>query len=368
MKRLLLLLLAVAACVGLAAWFVPSDAARVQGGSVSRQALDRDLSAIASSARYQCYLSQQQSLSSNKVVGLQLEGAGQAAGTAGVYATSFVDGWLSQMVQAKVAAEVVARRGITVTGGDLTVAKTVLERRITDVLDTYARSTGAAPGCGGSGASVLASVPARFADEQVRAQADQSLLAARAVGAGLTGSQVAGYFAAHRSEFARVCLSVVVVRTKATATLLALDVEKGTPFAQVAKSNSITSSSAANGGAAGCGVLAGTSLLGPLQHLALDTVSAPIPYNGAYLLAEVTSRKPATFTAVQSTVMTVMLLAGQPKATAEVAAALKKADVRVDPRFGSVKPPATVNPPAQPPLDALLTARADTPGTGPGAG
>ena len=322
MKRIILLLLAVAACVGLAAYFVPSDAANVNGSSVSRRSLDRDLSAIASSGDFQCYLSQRQSLTDNRVVNLQVEGASQTASATSVYATSFVDGWLSQMVQAKVAADLVDRRGVTVTAGDLALARTVLERRITDVLDTYAQSTGTSPGCGGSGAAVLSSVPASFAAEQVRGQADQSILAARAVGAGLSTSQVQGYFAAHQSEFDRVCLSVVVVRTKAAAVLLQLAIKGGTPFAQVAKSSSITSTTGANGGAAGCTVLAGTSLSKPLQHLGLNQVSTPIPYNGVYLLAEVTSRTPSTFAAVRRTVTTVMLLAGQPRAEAQPAAHL----------------------------------------------
>ena len=368
MKRILLLILAVAACVGLAAYFVPSDAASVNGSPVSRQSLDRDLSAIASSSDFQCYLSQRQSLTDNRVVNVQVEGASQTANATNVYATSFVDGWLSQMVQAKVAADLVARQGVTVTANDLGLARTVLERRITDVLDAYAQSTGTPPGCGGSGAAVLGSVPASFAAEQVRAQADQSILAARAVGAGLATSQIQGYFAAHESEFDRVCLSVVVVRTKPAAALLELAIKGGTPFAQVAKSSSITSSTGSNGGAAGCAVLAGTSLFTPLEHLGLNQVSSPISYNGVYLLVEVTSRTPATFAAVRRTVTTAMLLAGQPRAEAQLTAALRAADIRVDPRFGTVKALAAIHPPVNPPLTALLTARANTPGGVPAAG
>lgn len=368
MKRLVVLFLAVAACVGLAAYLVPANAANVDGGSVSRRALDRDLSAIASSSEFQCYLSERQSLTDNRVVNVRVEGASQTANATSVYATSFVDGWLGQMVQAKVAADLIARQGMTVTAGDLAVARAVLERRITYVLDAYAQNTGTSPSCGGSGAAVLASVPASFAAEQVRGQAGQSVLAARAVGAGLATSQLQGYFAAHRSEFDRVCVSVVVVRTKSTAVHLQQTIKGGTPFAQVAKSNSITPTTGANGGAVGCTVIAGTSLSKPLEHLGLNQVSTPISYKGVYLLAEVTSRTPSTFAAVRRTVTTVMLLAGQPRAEAELSAALKAADIRIDPRFGSVKTSGTIRPPTSPPLTALLTVGANTPGGTPGAG
>lgn len=362
MKRVLLLLLGVAVAVGLAAYFVPGPAATVDGTSVSRTALAQDLSAIAGSSNYQCYLSERESLNAGRAVSVRLQGAPATSATS-VFATTFVDGWLGQMVQAQVTANLVTAAGIHVTPGDLTVGRSVLDRRISAVLATYAQDAGSTTGCGGSGAAVLASVPAGFAAEQVAAQTDQSLLDARAAGAGLAGPQIAGYFDAHRGDFDKVCLSVIVVPTKAKAASLAQAINGGASFAQEARTSSIDSTTAANGGVAGCGVLAGTSLLDPLRRLALGQVSAPIAYNGSYLLAEVTSRTPTSFTAVQSTVMTVLLLAGQAKADAQIAAAIHGGHLAVDPRYGSLKAgTALVTPPASPPRTSILTARANTPG------
>ena len=348
--------------MGLAALFVPGPAATVDGSSVSRTALNGNLTAIRSSTDYRCYLSERESLNAGRAVSVQLQGAPATAAT-GVYATTFVDGWLGQMVQAQVTANLVARDGIEVTPGDLTVGRSVLERRISAVLTTYAQDAGSTTGCGGSGTAVLASVPASFAAEQVRAQTDQSLLDAKAAGGGLTGLAITHYFDAHRADFDKVCLSVIVVPTKKKATTLATAIEGGASFTQEAKANSIDSTTAANGGVAGCGVLAGTSLLEPLADLSIGTVSAPIAYNGSYLLAEVTSRSPTSFSTVQGTVMTVLLLAGQAKADAQITAAIRRAHVGVDPRFGTLKPgTALVAPPSSPSPASLLTARANHPG------
>ncbi|MGH9089729.1 MAG: peptidyl-prolyl cis-trans isomerase [Acidimicrobiales bacterium] len=361
MKRLLFLFLGVAVLVGLAAYYVPAPAARVGGSAVSRRSLGTDLQAIAGSTGYQCYLSEEKSLTAGRPESVQVQGV-STSGT-GAYATAFADTWLSQMLTARVTAQLLDRHGVTVNPGDMTVGKSVLERRITGVLSTYARDSGSTAACGGSGKAVLASLPPSFVSEQVRAQTDQSLLEAHAVGAGIQGNQLASYFTAHRAEFDKVCLSVIVVATKKKADAVDLAIKGGTPFAQEAKASSIDSSTASSGGAAGCGVLAGTSLLGPLGHLATGKVSPPIAYNSSYLVAEVTSRTPVHFTTVANTVLTVLLLAGQHKADAEVASTLRSGAVTVDARFGHRKSGSSlIVPPSHPPLTSLLTARANTPG------
>src|SRR6202041_1109401 len=82
-KRLIVLLIVLAGGVAAAAFLVPSDAATVNGSSVSQAHLNSDVSAIAGSPYYQCYLNSEAYLSSNgseqlpSVVGA---GTGQYAG------------------------------------------------------------------------------------------------------------------------------------------------------------------------------------------------------------------------------------------------------------------------------------------------
>ena len=64
MKRFLVLLVVLAGGLAWAAFSVPSNAATVNGTAISQQDLNFDVSAIANSAYYQCYLNSEEYLSS----------------------------------------------------------------------------------------------------------------------------------------------------------------------------------------------------------------------------------------------------------------------------------------------------------------
>ena len=65
MKWFLVLLVALAAGVAAAALSVPTNAVVVNGTAISQQSLNSDLTAIAASPSYQCYVNSQAYLSSN---------------------------------------------------------------------------------------------------------------------------------------------------------------------------------------------------------------------------------------------------------------------------------------------------------------
>src|SRR5579871_4209843 len=99
MKLLIALLVAIAAAVGVAAYFVPSDATSVNGTAISRESLNTNLAAIAGSASYQCYLQAQLVLSGNTSTETGLfpvTGAGKVTkpGSPSTYNNSFVRFWL----------------------------------------------------------------------------------------------------------------------------------------------------------------------------------------------------------------------------------------------------------------------------------
>jgi hypothetical protein len=362
MKRLVALFVAVAVAVVLAGLFVPSPAATVGGSSISRQSLDSDLSAIAGSADYTCFLSEERQLAQRGQ--LPFLGAGTASVRGGVYDTTFVDDWLGSMITNRVEAQVAAGRGLRLTADDVSVAESILSRRITGVLGQYARDVGSeVPGCGGTGRAVLSSLPRWFVTEQSRAEADQLVLAARAAGAGLGGAAVAAYFRAHRTAFDRDCLSVIVLKTLPTAARVERALAGGSTFAAEAASASETPSSAAHGGVVGCGVLAGSFLSSSVAALRIGTPSEPLNGEGAYWIVEVTSRKAVPLSSVRSTVITAIVDAGQARADAELTASLEKTAVTVDPRYGAVsaRHVTLVLPPAVPPVTALVSEGADQP-------
>lgn len=355
MVRVLAVIALAVAAVVLAAVYLPSTAATVGGTSISRQSLDSDLSAIASSADYTCFLGEERQLAGGSAVPVQ--GAGSSASSPGVYDSAFVDDWLSSMVTDRVVAQLLARRHIVLTSSDVATGRAVLERRIESVLDQYAQDTEGVPSCGGSASAVLGSLPAWFDAQQSRSEAGEDALDARAAGFGSSTRSLAAYYAEHTATFDKLCLSVIVVRTQSSAQAAAAAIAGGTSFAAEAAAVSATASTAASGGAAGCGMVEGTFLAEPLADLPVGTVSAPFSGEGAYWLAEVTSRTAEPLSAVRSSVMTAVIEAGQAKADRELAAAIKRTAISVDPRYGtSVAGTLTVvRPAASPPASTLLS-------------
>ncbi|HVC14488.1 MAG TPA: peptidylprolyl isomerase [Acidimicrobiales bacterium] len=366
MKRLVALLIAVAAAVALVGLYLPSDAANVGSTSVTRQALDSDLSAIAGSPAFTCFLSEKRQLLSG--ARLPFLGAGTADAKGGVYDATFVDDWLGSMITDEVAAGVVAARRLRVTPGDLAVARAVLVRHMTQVLDQYARAAGSTvPGCGGSAQTVLSSLPGWFVAQRTRAEADQDLLDARAAGAGLSPAAVSAYFSAHRRSFDRSCLDVVVVRSRPAADKVEAALRRGVSFAAEAQAASITPSSAAAGGSVGCGIV-GATFLGPVVgKLDVGGVTFPVAGGGAYWVVRLASRSTVPFGKVRTAVVTALVAAGQHRAGAWITAALRAAHVGVDPRYGTTAADqlTLVRGAAAPPAGAQVSPSANLPGLTP---
>lgn len=362
MRRVAALLVVLAVGLVLAGLFLPSPAATVGAAAISRQSLDSDLSAIASSSDYTCFLAEERQLSGSGA--LPFLGAGTASAKGGVYDVTFVDNWLDSMITDRVAAQVVHQRGIDVTSGAVAVGKSVLSRRISEVLTQFASDSGSSvPGCGGSGAAVLSSLPAWFVQEQSRNEAYQALLDARAAGAGLSPSAVVGYYRSHRATYATDCLSVIVVKTRATATKVETALAGGASFAQEAAAESLTKTSAARGGVAGCGQLAGSFLSSAVSRLQVGQTSAPFGGEGVFWVVQLTKRTASSYASVRSLVVTSMVDAGQPRADTELTAALKRTPVTVDPRYGtsSLRRVTLLRPPASPAPATLLSPSADRP-------
>lgn len=362
MKRLAALLVVVAAGVVVAGLFLPSPAATVGASSISRQSLDSDLSAIASSPDYTCFLGEERQLSGGGT--LPFLGAGTASAQGGVYDTTFVDDWLDSMITDRIASQVVQRRRIAVTAADVSVGRAVLARRISAVLDQFASATGGLrPGCGGSGAAVLSSLPPWFVAEQSRNEAYQALLDARAAGAGLSSASLARYFRSHRTTFAKDCLDVIVVKTRTAAHAVESALAGGASFAQVAATRSLTQHSAARGGLAGCGMLSGTFLSSEVARLAVGQTSAPFSGQGVFWVVRLSSRTPVSFASVHRTVVTAVIDAGQRRADAQLSSALRRTAITVDPRYGRAARHrlTLVAPPISPPVATLVSPRADQP-------
>ena len=366
MKRLIVLLIVLAGGVAAAAFLVPSNAATVNGSSVSQANLSSDVSAIADSPYYQCYLNSEAYLSSGgseqlpSVVGA---GTGQYPGDHPTATASFTSYYLSQEVNQQLVTEVANQRDVTVTAADLTAARAALTGQISNVMSQILQTQQGQDvryGCSLTGQAitgtqVLSTLPTSFVDAQVHFVATITVLEEDLSGVGSSDADLQNYFTAHQSQFDTVCLTAAGFTSEAAAQDAAAQVAFGTPFATVAAS--------ANGGAQGCHLLPEFEAQLPsdagLGKLATGAVSAPLSLSSSeYALVQITQRSPSSFSAAKAAVKSAVEAKGSAAVQKALIADERRTAVAVNPQYGvwssvnvTVLPPLTPNP-----LDVLNVA------------
>ena len=225
---------------------MPTNAADVNGTSISQASLNSDVSAIAGSAYYQCYLNSQAYLSSSG--GEQLPpvtGAGKGQDGAGDHPTAtsaFVATYLDTEVGHQLVLQLADARHVTVTPAQLTDARASLSGQISQVMSEVLQTAQgqnvhyscSVTGQPLTGEEVLSTVPASFVDQQVQFVATASALQEDLAGVGSSATDLEGYFLRHQAEFDTACWTVGVYSSQSAAQASAAEVAFGTPFSQVA--------------------------------------------------------------------------------------------------------------------------------------
>jgi hypothetical protein len=357
-KRLIVLLIVLAGGLAAAAFAVPSNAATVNGVSISQQELNSDLSAIAGSAKYQCFLNAQEAVGTSGQTGLPAvtrAGEGEGSGAFSTVTTDFAATYLDTVIGHQLIFELAAQRHLEVTPQEITDAHAALSNQITGYLQAVSGSQFA---CGSvTAAEVLKTMPTSFINETVRFDATVAVFEENVAGVGSSTADLEKYFEAHASEFDTACLTVAGYASQSDAVAAAAQVAAGTPFAQVAAQVS-------GGGPKGCDILYGVASALPagtnLESLPLNAVSSPIAQNGDYFLVQITKRTPTPFAQARSEVESAVQSAGATKARTQVNAAEKSADVWVNGRYGQWQPAqAQILPPSTPFTADVLHPSAD---------
>jgi hypothetical protein len=346
-KRLLVLLVLLAAGLVAAALSVPTNAAVVNGSEISQQQLNSDVSTIAGSPYYQCYLNSEDYLASNgsqQLPPVQGAGKGQNPGDNPTANSAFVATYLDTEIGHELVLQVATRRGVTVTQAQLADARTALTNQISSVMQQVSQTAaGQNPkfSCGPraaplTGEEVLGQLPASFVDNQVQFLATASALQENLAGVGSSESDLVRYFTRHRSEFDTMCFNGAAFSSESDAATAAASVASGTPFGQVA-------GSAVQQGTIPCNLLvtlAGELGVSPssLDKLSVGKVSDPISVNGSYLLLELSSRTPTSFDKAKPVVSQAAQEAGSQVAQQAITVAERHASVSVDPRYGTWVP------------------------------
>jgi PPIC-type PPIASE domain len=340
-KRLLVLLLVLAGGLAAAALTIPTNAAVVNGTSISQQSLNSDVSAISGSASYQCYLNSQAYLGSSGAQQLPpVAGAGnQGVGDHQTANSAFVATYLDTEIGHQLVRQLADNRHVTVTQAQLADAGTNLEGQITSVMTQILQTPeGQNPrysctvtGSPLTGAEVLGTLPASFVDQQVQFVATASALQEDLAGVGSSEADLQGYFLRHHAMFDTVCLTAAAFSSQTAAQEAAAEIAFGTPFAQVA-------AKATQSGQLQCAPLADIAGQLPssaeLGSLAVGGVSAPISVNGAYYLLELTKRAPTAYATAKTSVAQAVQQAGAKATQKAITAAERHSSVSVDPRYG----------------------------------
>jgi hypothetical protein len=354
-KRLILLLIVLAGGLAAAAFAVPSNAANVNGISISQQQLNSDLSAIANSPDYQCFLNAEEAVGTGGQTSLPaVDGAGGSVGS-GTHATissAFAASYLDTIVGHQLIFELAAKDHLTISTQDLSKARASLKAQITGVLSEVAGSKFACGTQAPTAQAVLGSMPSSFVDSNVRFNATVTAFEEYAAGVGSSTADLTRYYTNHAAEFDTACFTVAEYSSQSDAEAALASVAAGTPFAQVA-------AAVTGGGPQGCSILYGIASQLPagsnLEGLALNTVSQPIVEGTTYLLVEITSRTPTAFAKARSEVESAVQNAGAGKARTIVNRVEKTSAVSIDQRYGTWVPAqAQILPPTSPlPADVL---------------
>lgn len=351
-----------AVAVGIA-FAVPSNAATVNGATLSTSVVQTDLDAVAGNSAYLCYLNASALVRSNGSSGLSaVRGA-----TSDSYSSSFVTLWMNQEITRTLLEQKAAAAGIPApSAADLAQARTDLASSIDS---TLAQVAGSQYQCPVTAAALLGGMPKDFVDRQVTAQALSEAFLARSAGISITPAAVKAYYEANTAKFDKICLSGILVSSKATADSLKSQLAAGADFATLASQNSIDAQSKAQGGALGCfDPTSGQyqAVLSDVGSLKVGEVTDPLPsQSGSYVLLTVTKRTTTPFDGLATIIRRTMVASAATKASAAISGLLHSAQVSVNPRFGAWKATdasAGLVPPPAPATASIPNAAANLPG------
>jgi hypothetical protein len=355
-KRLLILLIVLAGGLVWASLAVPTNAASVNGSTISQGALASDVNAVAHSPLYDCFLNGEQLIATQGQDSVpDVDGAGLQS-TDGPYTavnTAFVSTFLNTEIGHDIVFQLADQRHLTPTSSQLATARTELNDQVTSVLQELQENQVACPGAttATTGADVLSTMPTSFVNGLVKFDATISLLEEELSGVGSSTLDLQRFFYEHNQEFENACFSVATYTSEADAQAAIAKVNSGTPFATVA--------SAAGGGSQGCYIRYSIGAELPagngIDTLAVNTPSQPIAEGTSFLVIEITKLTQTPFSVALAEVHSAVQSAGSVKARTVITAAEERAAVSVDPRYGTWIPKevAVVPPVAPVALDVL---------------
>ncbi|HZN16286.1 MAG TPA: peptidylprolyl isomerase [Acidimicrobiales bacterium] len=346
MRRLLLVLVAVAVSLGAACGAVSPYAVIVNGERVPQRTLDRELKAIRGNKAFVEAL--------NSQGGLNIQGTAK-----NTFDMAFVSRVLTRRIFYTLIHQQLVKRKIKITAAQLTAARRDTEQQF-------------------GGAEIMGGFPKGYVDDAVRTTAEISAVQASLGRGAATPEKIKEYYDAHQADYQETCVSHILVDTEEKAKELKAQIDKGGDFAELAKKESkdnqgATGGSAAKGGSLDC--ITGAQAAGFVpefvagyKDLAVGKVSDPVKTQFGYHLIKVTDRRQQSLADATEDITAKLGQDTQDAFQQLISDSARKAKVRVNPRYGRFdSDQLTIIPPTAPPAAGTATT-AGLPGFTPAPG
>jgi len=339
-KRYFVCLVALLALVGVACGSLQPYALIVNGSRIPQHDIDNELKAIRGNARY---------LDAIDPSRRQILGSG--TGTFNADFTAFV---LNQDLDYELVHQEVLKRKLKITPADISQAKDVVIQQV-------------------NGADTFNAFPKWYQDKLQRRFAEVIVLN-KALTPTADDAKAMDYYNTHKDDFQQACTSHILVDSPDKAAELEGRLAKGEDFAAVAKAESKDTGSAQKGGEVGC-FFKDAQLVPEFLKAAFSQpvgqVGPPVQSQFGYHIIKVTSRDVAPFDKAKSQVQKAMGQGGGQQLQDFLTNALKKAKVKMNPKFGTFnkdKPVPEIDAPQAPPSPTPTTAPSLTPPPAPPGG
>ena len=314
MKALLVSLLALVAVLVAGCASLEPYAAVVNGHRIAERDVTDELKAIRANGRYLDAVDQ------GDPSHAQILGTG--TNTFNANFTAFV---LNQDIDYQLVAAEVQRRHLKVSSADLTQAKNTVIQQVSGQ-DTY----NAFP---------------KWYQNKLRDRFANVIVLAKGLSSGVDETKARQYYDTHQAEFQQTCASHILVDTKEQADAIEARLAKGEDFAAVAKSDSKDPGSASKGGDVGC-FNKSSQLVAEFLNAALaqpvGVVGPPVQSQFGFHIIKVTSRTVPPFDQVKDQAAQAVGQGGGQKLQTWITDALKKANVKMNPKYGRFDKSGTV--------------------------
>jgi len=319
-------------------------AAKVDNAPISQDTLEKELRSIAANGPYLALIESKQ----------PVKGTG-----AGTFDAAFTALALTRQIYYGLIATELVKRKLAVGPPELAAARAGVVEQL-------------------SGEDVLNAFPKPYQDELIRRQAELDLLTLSLNG--VTGSAedaAKAYYDAHHDEFAKACVSHILVGPgdKAKADDIKGRLSRGEDFATVAKAESIDTQSAAKGGELGCDITPDTQFvpgfLAAIFTQPVGQVGDPVMTQFGYHLIKVTSKTVPPYDEAKAAAREKLTTNGQEKLLTWLQETVSKAKIEINPKYGTFDKEGAspgVVPPAKPAGGSSTTVPSVSPAPGKGAG